>query len=86
MKQWRHELGGTTHAQGAAKARDFSRIASLCTAETGSPLEETGFEPSDPPQEEWPFGGTHGALHQREAALIPEGTKGSSPVSYGGGS
>ena len=33
-----------TYAQSPAKARDFSRAASLCTAETDSPLEQAGFE------------------------------------------
>ena len=37
--------------QTAAKVRDFSRAAPLCTGETDSPLEEDGFEPSVPPRE-----------------------------------
>jgi len=37
-----------THAQSAAKARDFSCAARLSTGETDSPLEEHGFEPSVP--------------------------------------
>src|SRR6516165_10958631 len=36
------------------EARDFSRAASLCTAETDSPLEETRFEPQVP-HTKWRF-------------------------------
>jgi hypothetical protein len=45
-----------THAQSAAKARDFSRAARLSTGETDSPLEGTGFEPSVPPRKRRPSG------------------------------
>ena len=38
----------STTAQSPAKARDFSRAASLSTGETDSPLEEPGFEPLVP--------------------------------------
>ena len=37
-----------SHAQTAAKARGFSPAAPGCTAETDSPLEGAGFEPSVP--------------------------------------
>ena len=37
-----------TYVQSPAKARDFSRAASLCTGETDSSLEGDGFELSVP--------------------------------------
>src|SRR6516162_8207522 len=67
------------------EARDFSRAASLCTAETDSPLEETRFEPQVP-HTKWRFfrdSTIHAwgpPLTSESGGLVTRGTDGSNPI------